>query len=294
MKSLGSLQTHYENTLNPTSVATLWKVTRRDLQVFGFTDHDKDIRYPDTYAGVIYYARTGFTGSQIATSAALSVDNLELTGFLDSIALTEPEMEAGLWDGADFEIFEVNWQNLSQGRNLLMTGNIGEMRRQGPLFVSELRGLSARLQTNQGRVVDPLCSARFGDARCGFDVASVTTTAVPVTSVTSRRVFGATSLGAATDYYSWGTVEFTTGENAGFVQDIKTFTSGGAIELQLPMPYPIAVADQFTIVPGCDKRLKTGDGSYTGDCFVKWDNVVNFRGFPEVPLINRLSQPPGG
>lgn len=290
MKTLGALQTHYENTLNPTAVATLWKVTRRDGEVFGFTDHDKDL----LYSNVVYYARTGFTGSQISTSAALSVDNLELTGFLDSIALTEPEMEAGVWDGADFEIFEVCWLNLTLGRNLLMTGNIGEMRRQGPLFISELRGLSARLQTNQGILVDPLCSARFGDERCGYDVASVTTTAVPVTAVTSRRVFTATSLGAATDYYSWGTVEFTSGMNAGFSQDIKTFTSGGAIELQLSMPYTIAVADQFTIVPGCDKRLKTGDGSYTGDCKVKWDNVINFRGFPEVPLINRIMQPPGG
>jgi uncharacterized phage protein (TIGR02218 family) len=273
-----------------TTRALCWRLTRADGEVFGFTDHDKDL----LYSGVVHYARTGFTVSQIDTSAALSVDNLELTGFRDSIALTEPEMEAGVWDGADFEIFEVCWQNLTLGRNLLMTGTIGEMRREGPIFVSELRGLGARLQTTQGILIDPLCSARFGDARCGFDVASVTSTAVPVTSVTSRRVFVASSLGAATDYYSWGTVEFTSGANAGFMQDIKTFTSGGTIELQLSMPYAIAVADEFTIVPGCDKRLKTGDGSYTGDCAVKWSNVENFRGFTEVPLINRITQPPSG
>ena len=57
MKALGTLGVHYANELNCTTLATLWKVTRLDAEVFGFTDHDKNI----VFGGVTYEARSGFT-----------------------------------------------------------------------------------------------------------------------------------------------------------------------------------------------------------------------------------------
>jgi uncharacterized phage protein (TIGR02218 family) len=41
------------------------------------------------------------------------------------------------------------------------------------------------------------------------------------------------------------------------------------------MPEPIAVGDTFTVTAGCDKRFAT--------CRDRFDNVLNFRGYPHIP-----------
>jgi hypothetical protein len=55
---------------------------------------------------------------------------------------------------------------------------------------------------------------------------------------------------------------------------------GGIFTLHLPMPYDIAVGDTYEAVPGCRKRRSE-------DCNIKFNNVVNFRGFPDVPSTTR-------
>ena len=41
------------------------------------------------------------------------------------------------------------------------------------------------------------------------------------------------------------------------------------------MPEPIAAGDTFNVTAGCDKRFAT--------CRDRFDNAVNFRGFPHIP-----------
>jgi len=47
------------------------------------------------------------------------------------------------------------------------------------------------------------------------------------------------------------------------------------LTLFLPALYAIQPDDAFTIRPGCDKTFAT--------CRAKFDNAINFRGFPHVP-----------
>ena len=70
---------------------------------------------------------------------------------------------------------------------------------------------------------------------------------------------------------------FTGGANAGLSVEVKTHRKSDAVALDLwqAMPEPIAVGDAFTVTAGCDKRFST--------CHDKFDNVVNFRGFPHIP-----------
>jgi uncharacterized phage protein (TIGR02218 family) len=53
----------------------------------------------------------------------------------------------------------------------------------------------------------------------------------------------------------------------------------GGVQLVLDMPVLIAVADQFTVVEGCNKTIT--------HCANKFSNVVNFRGFPHVPGVDK-------
>lgn len=282
MKSISSsLQAHLAQSV--TTICHLWRVTRRDGAVFGFTDHMEDI----VFGGVTYEAFTGYTASAVSTQAALNVDNLELDGMFDAAGITVEDLEAGLWDGAVVRLSQVNYADLSMGDMELRTGELGEVKHTGSDFTAELRGLMQYLQNNIGRIITPSCDATLGDARCKVDLEALRVSGT-VTAVTSRQVFAASGLAAAAGYFTYGVITFTGGENDGVSMEIKAHASGGALTTQLDMPFIVAVGDTFTIVPGCNKLLKTGDGQYNGDCKVKFSNVVNFRGFPEVPGNDRL------
>lgn len=89
------------------TTATLWKLTRRDNQVFGFTDHDLDIEY----GGLTYDASTSYNRSATADQAGFAVSNMVIESILDSSLITEEDILAGLWDYCQVEIRTVNWKD---------------------------------------------------------------------------------------------------------------------------------------------------------------------------------------
>ena len=50
--------------------------------------------------------------------------------------------------------------------------------------------------------------------------------------------------------------------------------------LFLPMPSEVAVGDNYSLRPGCDKTFSTGKDRY--------NNVKNFRGEPNVPGSDQI------
>jgi uncharacterized phage protein (TIGR02218 family) len=146
-----------------TTICTCWKITRADGKVLGFTDHDQSF----TYQNVRYKAATGFYRSAISNSADSSVDNLEVSGFLDSDSLDETELRNGTYDYAKVEVFALNWADLSQGIVRLRYGAFGEvMIVSSGFFKVELRGLTQLFAQTIGETYSPECRADFGDHRC--------------------------------------------------------------------------------------------------------------------------------
>jgi uncharacterized phage protein (TIGR02218 family) len=252
------------------TICTLWKIVRADAQVFGFTDHTRDI----DSVGVIYKAATGHTPSSIKTTSNLAVDNLEVQSVLDSETITEPDIQAGIWDYAEVTISIINYNSLGDGHMMMRSGWLGNIKTGRSNFIAELRGMTQPLQQTIGRGYAPACDAVLGDARCGVALASYTV-AGEVTSVTSGRIFTDTARTEANGYYDGGLVTWTSGDNDTYRMEVKTSTSAGVITLQQFMPNAIAIGDDYTISAGCDKQLAT--------CKTKFNNVVNFRGFPHVP-----------
>lgn len=270
---------------NLTTIAHCWKVTRRDGAVYGFTNWQRDL----TIAGVVYAHQSGFTASEIQTTAALNVDDLEMEGFLDSAGITNEDILAGLWDFAELEVFVLNYKesplvSIGQCRR----GNLGEVKRSRSIFVAELRGLMQRLQQRVGRECTAGCPWVLGSPQCGINLntftnGKVTTT---VTSVTNQRQFAATGLTQAATWFDDGSVLFTGGLNTGVLREVKAHTTGGNIVLHMTFPYGIAPGDSFVATVGCLKRRDE-------DCDTKFDNLVNavsggFGGFTDVPGRNRI------
>ena len=90
MKTLSlALQNHLAQEL--TTTALLIKITRRDGVVLGFTNHDRDL----IYSGVTYKADAAFEASAIENRAALSTDNMDILGLLDSASISQSDIGAG-------------------------------------------------------------------------------------------------------------------------------------------------------------------------------------------------------
>lgn len=285
MKTISvALAAHFASEV--TTLATCWKVTRRPITpaeiiagqgaVFGFTNHTSDL----TVDAVLYQASTGYTPSGITSNINLAVDNLDVVGLLDSSTITEQDLQAGLWDYAEIEIFQVNYADLTQGTLKMCKGNLGEIKTGRQQFTAELRGLAQKLQQTIGEVYSPSCRADLGDARCTVDLAPFTVTGT-ITSVVDAHQFTDTGRSEAADYFKGGKITFTSGDNENISMEIKAYASD-QFTLQLPMPYVVQVGDTYSAVAGCQKRLN--------DCVTKFNNVVNFRGEPYVPGNDSLMQ----
>ncbi|MEO1137070.1 MAG: DUF2163 domain-containing protein [Pseudomonadota bacterium] len=264
------LQAHLDS--GATTLATCWRIVRRDGVTFGFTDHDRAL----SFDGTDFLLDSGAAGSALSSSADLSVDNADIEGALSADALTGDDLAAGRFDGASVEIFRVNWAAPDQ-RILLKQGVIGEVTRNGDAFKAEFRGASHHLDQPTGRVYQRLCDVNVGSAKCGVDLdAPDFKTSGVVTALRDAQHFTATGFSSFDDgWFAHGLLTWGSGANAGLAAHIKTQTSAGAIALWLPAGAAIAVGDQFTATTGCDKRFST--------CREKFSNTVNFRGFPLMP-----------
>ena len=61
--------------------------------------------------------------------------------------------------------------------------------------------------------------------------------------------------------------------------ELKTYdTNTSTVYLWLGMNFPIQVGDTFYYYPGCDKRRET--------CWLKFGNILNFRGEPDMPGLD--------
>lgn len=270
--------------LEGTTLATCWKMTRRDSTVFCFTDHDQDI----TFESNVYSASSGFTPSSIHNSGTLSVDNLDVEGMLSSSSIRETDIMAGLYDFAEIDIFQVNYADLSQGSMKLKRGWLGEVSFFKQQFIAEVRGLTQRLSQTMGELYSSSCRASLGDSRCKINLALHTVTgSVTVSSGTSQ--FTDTSRTEASGTFSFGTITFTSGANNGISMEVKEYilkpVGGGQLALALPMVNPILAGDTYSLTKGCDKTLAT--------CYARFNNVVNFRGEPLVPGLDRMLETAG-
>lgn len=251
-----------------TTLATCWRLERADGWVRGFTDHDREL----VVDGLTYVASTGFLPSAIKTASDLSVDNLDVDGFLDDAALRAEDLIAGLFDGARIEVFIVNWADLGQGRLLLRKGFLGEIKRADQRFSVEIRGLSNRLQQTAGKLYSRLCRVDLGSSECGVALGPRTDTYAVTQVIAADTVRIVTA--RATGFFTFGKATFTTGANAGAVNEVLLH-DGQTIRLFVPMPRPIVVGDQIVLVAGCDKTPET--------CNAKFANILNFQGEPHIP-----------
>ena len=267
-----------------TMVCRAWTVTRSDGVVLGFTDHDRDL----LVNGVVCRADTGMTARALQQTTGLSVDNSEALGALSDASVTETDLLAGRYDGAEVRAFLVNWAAPDDGVEQFR-GSLGEVARSGGSFRAELRGLSDALNRPQGFAYQPSCSAVLGDARCRFQSRQPGYFAErAVEAVDDNRTFRFAAFGGFDDrWFEFGRFEMLTGAAAGLIGVVKTDRLEGVmrrIELWQSIGDTVQVGDLCRVTAGCDKAAET--------CRTKFANFLNFRGFPHIPGEDWLASYP--
>lgn len=261
-----------------TTLAHVWRVERRDAQVFAFTDHDCPLPFDDLMAEPVQ----GLASGAIEKSTDLSVDSASILGALSSEAITEADIARGLWDNARIDIYRVDWAAPDE-RVHLFAGHIGEVRRGALAFEAELRGLQAALNVPVGRVFSRFCDADLGDVRCGVDSdAPAFCGEGVITEVLGTHAFRASGIEAYADgWFARGRIVW----DGGATSEVAAHRSDddGAI-IDLLDRAQLTLGDVFVIYAGCDKRLET--------CRAKFANVANFRGFPHMPGNDTLQAGP--
>lgn len=258
-----------------TTLCWCWRLARADGAVFGFTEHDGDL----SVDGVLFRAGTARLEGRLESELGFAAHASALAGALESEAIDEFALAAGLFDAARLDVLRVDWTEPSL-HVLVWSGRLGAVRRGELGFEAEVRGLQADLEADIGRVIQRRCDAELGDARCGASLtAPAHNGAGLVSAAVDARSFRATGLESfASGWFANGVLTWTSGANAGAggrLEAHRLALSEAALELLTPPASPILAGDAFTVLAGCDKRLAT--------CRDKFDNVVNFRGFPMSP-----------
>lgn len=237
----------------------------------GFTSHDADV----IVGGLAYSS----TPSIAATDAELSIggatSNMDFSGVLDSELLREVDLDAGIYDGAGIEIRLVRWDAPEQNI-LLLAGKLGAISRGERAFTAEVRSLASLLNQAAGRWYTGSCDATLGDSRCRVNLAPFTAT-VTVSSREGNLVTLSGLPNDTEDFYGAGKLTILSGDFLGLVFDLSAHSPGGRVKLRsTPTRTEVLTAgDTVQIVAGCRKAFSV--------CRDKFNNVLNFRGFPHIP-----------
>lgn len=258
-----------------TTLCRCWRVLRRDGVQLGFTDHDRALRFE----GLTFLADSGLSASALQQATGLSIDNAEALGALSAAQVTDSDIEAGRYDRAAVTCWLVNWADPTQ-RAVLFQGHFGDLDRVDGAFRAELRGLTDQLNTPLGRSYMKPCAAVLGDRACGLDLDNPgyrTTLAVAEVISPSALRFAALP-GFQPGWFQRGHLRVVTGAAAGALVALKADEADGAhrrITLWEPLRSNVVPGDQVTLTAGCDKTFET--------CRFKFNNALNFQGFPDIP-----------
>lgn len=263
-----------------TSRCQVWKITRRDGVIFGFTSLDTNV----TWRGQLYKTCKSLTTTAASSTSELkSAGDVELTGILDDASISDEDLYAGLFDDAYVEVWVIPYdgQPDDQAPFKQAGGWLGKVTRGEFNFTAEVIGPGGKMA--QAGVVDfvtPGCRWDFGvlDANgigCPVNAASFQVTNIAVTGSVLRSLvnFVHPDPGGVAQWDN-GKLIWQTGRNAGVVCQVETVDWSGALSLWDLAPYPPAIGDLFTLQPGCPK---------TKPACQAYGVYISFGGFEDIP-----------
>lgn len=255
------------------SVATFWRIYRRDGVALAFTSHDRDL----TFGGLTHLAAPGMVPAAIRLTAELSNDSAEAQGALSHDSIRGGDLAAGLFDDAAIEIGAVDWR--TREHHTLYSGQIGRIEDDTTQFAAELRSAKSLLEQDLVPRTSPTCRAEFCGRGCGLSPVGFTSVQ-PLAGIDyeNNRVCFRNVGGEA---YLDGRVRFMAGPQTGISLGIIDFRDDWLV-LDRPLVKGTALGTRVELREGCDHTITT--------CADRFDNALNFRGEPFLPGNDLLAR----
>lgn len=266
------------------TVATWWRILRKDGVALGFTSHDADLWFD----GVMHRATPGMMPSAIRRSADLQPDSAEVEGAISHEAIEAADLAMGRFDGAGVVIGLVDWQSVGSAaggaggveRQALYRGTIGAVSEEGGTFTAELISRKAELDRDPVPRTSPACRAAFCGPGCGLSAARFTHRGiVSVHDAGSSLVTVACEVAAAA--LVGGSLRWLDGDYAGLTAPILG-VAGAALVLDMPLDLEVGVGARVLLREGCDRTLAT--------CAGRFGNAINFQAEPFLPGNDLLAR----
>ncbi len=260
------------------TVATYWRVFRRDGVTIGFTTHDCNLWFD----GVLHRSAPGMIPSAIRRSADLDPDSAEVQGALSHDAISAADLALGRFDRARVMIGLVDWDSLDHRE--IYRGTIGMVTEEAGGFVAALESRKLELQRDPVPRTSPSCRATFCGPGCTLSAErferSATVTAIDLTA-------NAAAIDSATDLANLvgGTLRWLDGPYAGLAMGVVA-TGPAGLMLDTPLDLPVARGSRVRLREGCDRTFAT--------CAGRFGNAINFQGEPHLPgndLVTRYPAP---
>ncbi len=227
----------------------------------------------------VYQSGSGFDFSGYESMSGFSPSAIDLEGILGFAGVTREAVATGVFDNARAYLFACNFLAPVEDYEPIVASFLGKASLTDNGYRIEEMSLVDALNQSVGHTVSPTCDKPFGGqefAGCKVALGPLTVTGT-LTSVTSDQQFTDASRAEAADYFAYGTIRFTSGANTGLKPlEIRQHLAGGVIQTFEPFYYVPAVGDAYEMIPGCRKRFS--------DCKNKWNNAINFGGFPYAPV----------
>ncbi len=276
MKNLSpSLKASFEADVS--TLCRLLTITLTNATVLRRTDLDRDVKL-----GLNTYSSSGIDASAFRQSSIGGGSGGTLTLVLSEDAgISEQMVRSGALTGAKYIIEVIDYDHPEYGTMILGVGQFGEINftERGECDISLDSLFAQGSATNIGENYSQECRNDFGDQYCLFDVEALRVSFI-IDLVTTNQAFVANELTSdEDDEWMNGVVTFTSGDNIGTSVEVAFSSIDGSIYLALPPPYVIQPGDEASIVPGCTKQRT--------QCRGKYDNLLNYRGEPDVPTIDK-------
>lgn len=278
--------------------AQCWVIRREDGVVLGFTTLDSAL----TVNGVSCEPCHSLAAGAVELAAQIgSVGNQEVSGLIDSAAISAFDLHAGRYDHARVELWLVPWVEDAEQPwravpdpaalpRRLAAGRMGKITFGDEGFRAEILTDGAALaQRALVQSYQPGCRWTQFDARCGLSRAALevagSVTGLVGPSVWNRarnRVFYDTARTEPDGTFDGSALIWTSGANAGIRSEVKTWL-GGQFTLWDSLPVPIQIGDAYTVAPSCRNSVS--------GCKAL-NNYARYGGFPDVPGTDAIVQTP--
>lgn len=258
-----------------TTAAFNWILQRPDGVGFATTSHDRR----QLLGSMTLDADMDLRPSELLVTDQMYGSHLGLDGGLSSPALTADDLVAGRWNGSTVQLLASDW--MQDGEAIpLCDGELGRVAVDGGKLSMSVDILPAATRRPPCIQTSPECRAVLGDRQCRIDMRK-RSMRVHVLAADGETLTIDVEGG---ERFAMGRLRWISGANCGLEQIILS-TSGSTLILQSSPVHMARQGDRAILREGCDGRRTT--------CSDRFQNILNFRGEPDLPGSEILLRFPG-